>query len=86
MTRLFHGTVTLLLVWAVAWPAGARTFTVREAMTEAVAASDAVAAAEARSEQERARADAALLMFFPAATLTAGYVRMDTAPYTEMTL
>ncbi len=87
MTKLFHGTVLVPLVAVfAALPAGARTFTAREAMTEAVAASDAVAAAEARTDQERAEADAALLMFFPAATLTAGYVRMDTAPYTEMTL
>jgi len=87
MRQLLFGTLLgLLVATAVAAPADARTFTVREAMTEAVLASDAVAAATAKTDQELAKADAALLMFFPSATLTGGYARLDTTPYTEMTM
>lgn len=84
--RNLIGTAAVVLAVLAAGSAGARTYTLHEAMLEAVQASDAVAAATARTDQEKARADAALLMFFPAATLSGGYSRLDSTPYTETTL
>ncbi len=67
-------------------PATARTYTVADAVGEAVRLSDAVAASEAAVDGERAKVDEALLMFFPEASLTAGWVHRDSVPYVEQTL
>ena len=64
--------------------ATARTYTLREAVSDAVTRSDAVAAAEARTDGQKAMADQALAALFPAATLSGGWVHMDTAPYVEV--
>lgn len=71
---------------ASALPAEARIFTLHDAVSDAVTRSDAVAAAEARSDGARAQADEALAMFFPALTLSGGWAHLDTAPYTDVTL
>jgi len=67
-------------------PASARTFTLHEAVTDAVVRSDAVAAAEAKSAGAKAQADEALAMLFPALTFSGGWAHLDTAPYTDVTL
>jgi len=66
--------------------AGARTYTLEQAVRQAVAESEMVEVARARTAGERARADEALAMFFPALTLTGGWAHLDTVPYvvTEM--
>ncbi len=66
--------------------AAARTYTLAGAVATAVAESDAVAAARASSDAARARADAALLMFFPGLTLTGGWAHLDTVPYIETSI
>lgn len=72
-----------LLVLAAS-AAQARTYTLAEAVDQAVAGSDMVEVARAKTAGEQAKADEALLMFFPSATLTGGYARLDTTPYVDV--
>ena len=66
--------------------AGARTYTLEEAVGEALRQSDTVEVARAKTEIEKARADEALLMFFPKAALTGGWAHLDSVPYVEQTV
>lgn len=72
-----------VLVALPATAATARTYTLRDAVTEAVTASDAVAAADAKTDAERAKVDQTLMMFFPSATLSGGWAHLDSVPYVE---
>ncbi len=78
--------MALGMVLLVALPAQAREYTLAEAVHAALAGSDEVEIARAKTAAEQAKADEALLMFFPSATLTGGYARLDTAPYTVTTV
>lgn len=73
----------LAMLWIS--PAAARTYTLYDAVTDAVLGSDVVAAAEARSSGVRAQADETLAMFFPSLTFTGGWAHLDTTPYVETT-
>ncbi len=81
---------TRLIGWCVAammlaGPASARTYTLRQAVGDAVTLSDAVAAAEAASDRAEAAADETLAMFFPGVTLSGGWAHLDSVPYVETT-
>jgi len=80
---LIHRATLALGVVAIgiAGTAHARTFTLETAVQQAVAGSDTVEVARAKTAGEQAKADEALMMFFPSATLTGGYARLDVAPY-----
>ncbi len=75
--------VAALAVVALALPAAARTLTVDQAVALALDHSLSIDAAEAGAEAARAQADEALLAFFPKASLSAGYTRLDQVPYVE---
>jgi outer membrane protein len=80
-----------LALWALTlllspWSASARTYTLSEAVGDALRLSDAVVVAEAKTDMERAKADEALLMFFPRVGLTGGWAHLDTVPYMEQTV
>ncbi|MDP7111103.1 MAG: TolC family protein [Myxococcota bacterium] len=66
--------------------ASARTYTLSEAVGDALRQSDAVVVAEAKTDMERAKADEALLMFFPRVGLTGGWAHLDSVPYVEQTV
>lgn len=83
MRTLSYRLLCLTVVLGAA-TAEARTYTLHEAVSDAVLRSDAVAAAEARTDGVEAQADQALAALFPAVTLSGGWVHMDTAPYVEM--
>lgn len=88
MTMTVRISVNLLLMSWLMCPAtgAARTYTLDEAVGEALRQSDAVEAARARTEGERAKADEALLMFFPKLALTGGWAHLDSVPYVEQTI
>ncbi len=83
MRTLSYRLLCLTVVLGAA-TAEARTYTLHEAVSDAVLRSDAVAAAEAKTDGTQAQADQALAALFPAVTLSGGWVHMDTAPYVEM--
>ncbi len=64
----------------------ARTYTLQEAVKDAVRQSDSVAAAEAKVAGARAKADEALYMFTPKVSLSGGWAHLDTAPYVDTTI
>ncbi len=82
MLRLAAAALALALLLPAA--AEARTFTLREAVSRAVQASELVAAAEANTLGQQAAHDGAIAMLFPSLTLSGGYARLDTAPYLEV--
>ena len=77
--------VALYAVVILAWPGDgvARTLTVDEAVTLALDHSLTIDAAEAGQDKAQADATAALLQFFPKASVSAGYTRLDQVPYME---
>ncbi len=76
----------LLATLAVPAAVDARTYTLEEAVGEALRQSDAVDAARAATDVEKAKADEALLMFFPKLVLTGGWAHLDSVPYVEQTV
>jgi len=77
--------VALCAVAVLIGPAsgGARTLTVDQAVELALDHSLTIDAAEAGQDKAQADATAALLQFFPRASVSAGYTRLDQVPYME---
>ncbi len=86
MTPLRFSLPLLALILCLPTAATARTYTLAGAVGEALRLSDAVVVAEAKTEMEKAKADEALLMFFPRVALTGGWAHLDSVPYVEQTV
>ncbi len=76
----------LVFSLAGAHTVAARTYTLKEAVGDAVRQSNSVAAAEAKVAGARAKADEALYMFTPKLNLSGGWAHLDTAPYVDTTI
>ena len=84
-TRIPLALLSLTVLLSPSAAAG-RTYTLSQAVGEALRQSDAVVVAEAKTDMERAKADEALLMFFPRVGLTGGWAHLDSVPYVEQTV